>query len=355
MYLHRLPRCIPVIFHEDVPIEQLAEWRPDGIIAHCSYPSLYRKLAVLDVPMVNTSGQLQELPIPTVTPDNTLCGTMGARHLLAKGYRHFAYVGFLDRDFSLKRLHGFRATVQEAGSDVTVYRGDIPGRPSDDPDEVPGARPFATWISGLPRGTGVFVADDLLGVLLTQYLRLLNIQPQGRMGIVSGHDRQTPSNPLLTAVSLPEERWGYEAARLLLDMMRRKSCRGDDILLPPLGITERESTSGLATDDPYVINAMRFINDHAADAISVGDVAKAVSLGRRALERRFSHSIQSTILHQIHRAHVELAKHLLVDTDMCMHAVAVESGLSDEKHLRRLFQHLEGTTPAAYRRCHRII
>ncbi|MCC5830687.1 MAG: substrate-binding domain-containing protein [Phycisphaeraceae bacterium] len=354
MYLHKLPRCIPFVFHEDVPIEQLAQWRPDGMIAHCSYRNLYNKLARLDVPMVNTSGQLDDLPIPTVTLDNIACGTMAARYLLANGYRHFAYLGFLDRQFSLKRLEGFRVAVEESGHDVAVYAGEIPGPPGGDPDEIPGARAFAAWLSDLPDGTGIMVADDPLGLILTQYLRFLEIQPRRRLGIISGHDRQTPSNPTLTAVRQPEERWGYEAARLLLDMMRRPAGRADDIVLPPLGIIERESTTGPATDDPYVVHAMRFISDHAADVISVGDVAKAVSLGRRALERRFANAMRCTILHQIHRAHVELAKQLLFDTDMSMQAVAVESGLSDEKHLRRLFRQLEGTTPNTYRRRHRI-
>ena len=352
--LHQLPRCVPFLFNEDVPTAQLADWRPDGLIVHCSQRKLYDRLARLDVPMVNTSGQLDRLPIPTITPDNRACGAVAARFLLANGYRHFAFLGFLDRAFSVRRLQGFRDAIEHGDGTLAVYEGEVPGWVSDGLDLSPAGHALTAWIAGLHEGAAIMTMDDHIGVVLTQHMQVIGLEAAGRFGIISGHDRVTPNNPPLTAVRMPEERWGYEAARLLVDMVRRGARRADDILLPPLGIAERESTSGMATDDPFVIGAMRYIRSHAADTISVGDVARAVSLGRRALERRFVNAMRRTILQEIHRAHVEHAKQLLIDTDMSMQAVAVESGLTDEKQLRRLFQHHEGTTPAAYRRRHRI-
>jgi len=72
------------------------------------------------------------------------------------------------------------------------------------------------------------------------------------------------------------------------------------------------------------------------------------------VERRFATELGYTVLEAIHRAHLEQAKQLLVETDLAMYAVAVESGLRDDKHLRRLFRKHEGGTPTAFRRQHRI-
>jgi LacI family transcriptional regulator len=133
-------------------------------------------------------------------------------------------------------------------------------------------------------------------------------------------------------------------------MVRNGTRQIENVWLPPLGIVERESTSGVASGDEHLREAVAFIRDHADQLITVEDVCGAIPLGRRALERRFRDHLGRTVLQEIHRAHIELAKTLLAETDWPVKQVAVEAGLSDVNHLLRLFKKQEGTTPGAYRR-----
>ena len=353
-YLTRLPNCVTARFDPDFPIASFRQWHPSGLLLHCSGSGLHKTLAPLGLPSVNTSGFHRELPIPTVTPDNVAVGVMAAQFLLGKGYRSFGYVGFGDRQFSRDRFEGFRSTVEAQGRSIQVYDDAVPSFASPDMDESPKHTAFYSWINALPVGSAIFTADDSLAFLITEQLRLLNLPVPGRFAVLAGHDRNTPANPPLSAVRMPEERWGYEAARMLVDIIRGKPFSKHGLRLPPLGVVERASTMGMATDDPVVRKAAMFIQDHATQPISVTDVTKAVALGRRALERRFARALDRSILQEIHRAHLEHAKALLIDTELSVHAVATESGLTDEKHLRRLFTTYHSTTPGAFRRQHRI-
>lgn len=191
---------------------------------------------------------------------------------------------------------------------------------------------------------------DVCAAGLVEFVQKMGIEPVSRFGIVSGHDRQTPVSPSLTAVTIPEREWGEQAAELVVAMVRAGIRQTDDVLLRPRGIVERESTAGVAAEDSFLQDAVAYIRDHADHPLSVEDVCGAIPLGRRALERRFRDELDRTILQEIHRAHVERSKMLLIDTDYAMQRVAVESGFSGVHHLMRLFKKHEQTTPGAYRK-----
>lgn len=342
-----VPACRIAAFDSRTGLSRARQWRPHGIIAHINRRDFAEELLAFGVPVVNTSGILDALPFPSVVPDNHRAGRLAAEHLLSKGFRRFGFVGPLDHGYARDRLEGFRQVIEESGSEeVRVYDVSPPAGAE--------SGPLLAWLRGLPEGAAVFTADDRVGGDLMEKLRLADPPVPRPAGIISGHDRNTPTNPLLTAVRLPEQRWGYEAAGLLIDMVRRGTRQAEDVRLPPLGVIERESTARLATDDPCVTAAVRFIHDHAAEAVTVHDVAHAARVSRRTLERRFYKALGRTMLHEIHRAHAEHAKALLIDTDLPLQAVAVESGLTDEKHLRRVFAQHVGMTPSVFRRQHRI-
>ena len=357
-YLRRVPHCL---FRSCDPAEEalseLGDWQPDAIIAHMWKWEVHERLQVFGCPLVNTSGIVDGLPVPTVGPDNRAIGRMAAEHLQARGYRHFAFVGLLGLGYSQQRLAGFRQSLAGEGHAVMVFGGAIQhlstiltGAP------LEANRPALDWLDSLPPNTGIFVDDDRIGLALCDLAKAAGIDLLQRFAIITGHDRDVPSVPALSGVQVPEDRWGYEAARLAVQLARGEASPDPEssVLLQPLGVTERESTQRIAATDAYLREALEFIRAHANRQITVEDVAEAVSLGRRALERRFRAELNRTILEEIHRAHVEHARMLLVETDLPMPAVAGESGLTDEKHLRRLFVRQFGQTPGSYRRLFRI-
>ena len=56
------------------------------------------------------------------------------------------------------------------------------------------------------------------------------------------------------------------------------------------------------------------------------------------------------MLQEIHRAHIELAKAMLAETDWPVKHIAGEAGFSDENQMLRLFKKHVNTTPGAYRK-----
>lgn len=348
--LARVPGCQLASFNADTNMDDLVAWKPDGLIAHLWRRDIYETLADLGVPMVNTSGIFDDLPVPTVSPDNIAAGRLAAEHLLAKGYDHFGFVGNMKQGFALERLAGFGRALGDRGDEVAVFDGLVPpARRLASGETNAEDHPFHRWLTELPPLTGILAVDDTFASGLVEFLNAAGMDPR-QFGIVSGHDRQAPCNPSLTAITMPEQRWGEEAARLVVWMVRNGTRQIENVWLPPLGIVERESTSGVASGDEHLREAVAFIRDHADQLITVEDVCGAIPLGRRALERRFRDHLGRTVLQEIHRAHIELAKTLLAETDWPVKQVAVEAGLSDVNHLLRLFKKQEGTTPGAYRR-----
>ena len=160
------------------------------------------------------------------------------------------------------------------------------------------------------------------------------------------------ARPALSSVALPAERIGFEAARLLDQLLTRPRARsvGQPLLLAPLGVVTRRSSDVLAIDDPEVAAAVRFIREHAYEPIQVKDVLGEVPVSRRTLERRVRAALGYGIWEEIRRAHMERGRALLAETEMPMSEVAKHAGFSDARQLSVVFRQETGLTPTDYRR-----
>jgi len=158
------------------------------------------------------------------------------------------------------------------------------------------------------------------------------------------------SSPPLSSVALDVEKAGYEAARLLDHLMKGYSADGKVILVRPTYVAIRRSSDVVAQEDSVVAKAMQVIRDRAKHNLDVIDVCEAVGVSRRTLERRFSRSVNRTVLFEIMRRRLERAKRLLLETDLPCHSIAVEAGFGSLKTFNRTFRRSEGATPQNFRR-----
>ena len=94
-------------------------------------------------------------------------------------------------------------------------------------------------------------------------------------------------DPPLSSVIPNAELIGYRAAELLDRLMAGGRAEPLNQVVPPLGITTRQSTDVLAIDDPDVAAAVRYIREHACRGAGVEDVLEHVPVSRSILERRF--------------------------------------------------------------------
>src|SRR5947207_2945535 len=91
-------------------------------------------------------------------------------------------------------------------------------------------------------------------------------------------------------------RIGFEAARLLDDLLDGAPRPATPITIAPSGVVTRQSTDVTAVSDPDVLAALNFIREHADQPLRVEDVLEQVPLGRRTLERRFRVAMGRSIL-----------------------------------------------------------
>ena len=86
---------------------------------------------------------------------------MGAEHLLARGFRHFGYLGFRRDENSRQQLVGYQETLQEAGFDCDVQRAKYGFDDKSSTWEQFLDQTY-DWIDSWPRPFGVLAGSDQL-------------------------------------------------------------------------------------------------------------------------------------------------------------------------------------------------
>jgi LacI family transcriptional regulator len=156
--------------------------------------------------------------------------------------------------------------------------------------------------------------------------------------------------PPLTSVAVPWRTVGQQAAHLVQRALAGETIAGERIVIPPVDVIARRSSDVLAIDDPLVVSAVTWICEHADRRLTVPSVARAVSVTRQRLERRFRAVLGRTVMQEVRRAHIELAKRLLSTTRLDLSRIARQSGFTSAALLSVAFRNETGVPPGAFRR-----
>jgi len=254
-----------------------------------------------------------------------------------------------------KRLEGARRAAVEHGLDFDTLDLEPGGHQPGHEAEV--AKRAVTWLRTCEPPFGVVAATDLTGFELLNALRSTGIEVPAAAAVISigGDNVLCPfCDPTLSSVELPGEQVGYEAAQLLSRLMEKQKPT-EEICVPPGRVVGRRSSDVIATGDNMVRLALSFIRDHASEPISVGDVLAAVPLSRRPLELRFKRDTGRTLQKEIWRVRLELAKDMLIDTDLSVADIAHRCGFSEPQRMTEVFGRELGVAPGAFRQSHRAV
>ena len=321
----------------------------DGLIAHVASEAYLKTVQRSGVPTVNISGRLAQVDLPSVLPDDVAIGTMAAQHFMDRGYRNFGFVGMGAFAFSNRRGDAFVDAIRQAEGLNHVGRHDIHYGPSWKLDTQNAQ--MASWIASLPRPVAIFACNDYQATNVLEACRLCGAQIPEDVAVL-GVDNDVVmcefNDPTISSVDLNIQQIGYQAAAMLDALLRGQKPEGVRHI-PPRGIVTRHSTEAMALEDKDVAVALRFIRDHAQQAISVDDVLAQVPVNRRMLERRFRRAIGRTPAAEIRRCKIDLAKRLLTDTDKSMSEIASACGFLYSQHLASAFHQLTGMTPSEFR------
>ena len=324
----------------------------DGILARAT-PSIVAAACDAGVPLVNVwySSPVTD-DVVTVAPDNVEVGRMAARHLLARGLRNFCFFGATrDESASREHLQGFSEVIKEARFPLETIRV------SPKFDETASACErfhvaMEKWIPGQKLPVGVLCDRDTLCRYVTHGLIRSGVNVPHEAALIGVGNEEViciDPEPSLTSIDRGHDRVGFHAAELLDRMIEGEDIAPQTIYLPPGNLIPRQSTDALAVENDMVAAALRFIADECHHPINVGDVAAAVKVSRRTLDRRFREVMGETIIGQINQQRIERAKRLLVEGDALIKQIAKECGFAGSVPLCHAFTRLVGISPRAFR------
>lgn len=330
-------------------------WRGDGVLAVVPYrPDLLAHLEQTGMPCVSLSGADEMSRLVRVEPDHAGIGRLAADHLLERAHRSFAWAPFLNDGENRERRAGFEARLAEHGC---ACRALPPAHlrigPYWQDNWADYRRALVDELRRLPRPTAVFACNDCVAIEVIDACREAGLTvPEDLAVLGAGNSFLAESAPVpLSSVDPDLEEIGYRAAAEL-----DRIVSGDDVgppltRVPPKGVVARVSTNILAVQNPRVARALSYIAEHYPNPmLSVGDVAAAVGMSRRNLERSFREATGSTIKEHISSIRMREASRLLKTHARARSSdVAELVGLGGPRTFFRAFRRYFGVSPKAHR------
>lgn len=309
------------------------------------------EVARLGIPAVVVGHSRKEIPgFVNVTTDSGVIGSMAATHLIERGFQHFAFCGYADTPWSQWRGESFSTAVRAAGFENANYLSPEAKARTALREEL---QAMAKWLRGQPKPLGLMACNDDRGRQVIEACKRAGLRVPGEVAIIAADNDELVcdlSEPPLSSIAINFERAGFESAQALDLLMRGAKTRPSHILAVATHIVTRQSTDILAIPDAGVAKALRFIREHARQAIHVDTVAEASGLSRRVLEKRFRNHLHRSVMREIRRVRVDQICRMLVETNQSIAEIASALGYSSVEHIARYFRSEKPYTPLAYRK-----
>jgi LacI family transcriptional regulator len=335
----------------------LRNWGGNGIIARVETPEMAAFIRQLGVPAVDVRGSVTGSQLPLIDTDDRKVACLAAEHLMNRGFRHYAFCGFVGANYSDKRSQWFQEQLALCGFTCQIYTPPTQLAPDQttayERQGLLFQEDLGRWLARLPKPIGVMACNDIRGQQVLNLCRRLDLAVPEEVAIIGVDNDEILcelSDPPLSSVAPDTLRIGYDAAALLDRMMRGGQPPARPILIPPRGIVTRRSTEVLALDDRQLAIGLRFIRDHAFDPITIDQVAKEASMCRRVFERRFAAKMGRSPKAEVVRLRLEKVKRLLADTDWNLSQIAEKTGFNYGEYLHTVFTQKNGITPGEFRR-----
>jgi LacI family transcriptional regulator len=336
-------------------LERLADWRGgDGVIAAVQTEADARIVADVGIPCVNLSSSVAGSDLPRVAVDNEAVGRIAAEHLLACGFRRFAYYGPRGVRFSHQREAGFGRHLEAKGFVADAWaaparKGAAGGSAGDDAELIS----LCASLRRSERPLAVFAANDQLAKNVLSACAELSLRVPEQVAVLGVDDdvlicEQTA--PALSSIACDWRGVGYQAAAMLDQLMGFEPAEARHHLVQPVGLMRRASTDIALGPSTSVATAVAFVRGHIHEVFGVEALLRVTRVPRRSLELEFRRSMGCTPYQFITRARVARAKELLsAPKPQKLSAVAAACGFADLRRFRLVFRRETGMSPAEFR------
>ena len=335
---------------------RLRRWQGDGVLAFIEDRRVAARMARCGVPIVETDGHVLDGKLPMVGKDEEGNGRLAAEHLLERRFAHLAFSGYPEQPWAERRRRGFVQALRRAGYDSQVRH--YP-RSFDAVNTWEKAQQeLAAWLAEQPKPLGLMACSDRHAHQVLDACQRAGLAVPDEVAVIGSDNEEAIcrlSNPPLSSVANSPYQIGYEAARLLDQLMsgRADPARVEPRLIPPQGVITRRSTDITVLEDKLVADALRFIREHACEDINVEIMVRKLPVSRSSFFRRFRKAVGQTPHEHILRVRLDRVKELLTQTSLPLSRVARLAGMKHSEHMVALFKRRTGMTPGQYRAQHR--
>ena len=333
---------------------------PDGaLVRRLWHEPVVRSLRKVGCPIVRCGSfpNPHDDVLPAVVRDLPAAGRLAAEHFVDRNFHHVGFVGGGTPLSTFEPTYeAFRARAVELGCECHLFAysplaAEASALSADERRHLRDHE-IVEWVKALPKPVGIVGFSSEMGARICVRCLDAGLKVPGEVAVLSlGDDPVTcQCTPLpLSAIDLGEEQVGEVAVELLRDLMAGKPAPTETVLVAPREVTVRESTDVLATKDPVVADAVRFMWKHIERDLSVEDVAREVGVGRSTLDRLFANSLGRSVISELQRRRLTELCHLLRSTDDPIADLAPLVGFRTMAHLHRLFRKTYGMSPRQYR------
>ncbi len=347
----------------DSPLpRRLADWRPDGLLVRIANAGIARQVRRLGLPTVDLREELICPEVPFVAPDGEAIVRVAVDHLMERGLRFVAFVGFENVAFSETRRKHLLDYAGAKGIRAAVFQDKRfkPPQGSSRVSEESAAHSAALvrWLRTIDKPVGIVACNDMRAQQVLNACAECGVAVPDEAAVV-GVDNDPLlcqlSNPPMSSVDPNAPKVGFEAAGLLDRMIAGQDSTPQSLLIEPAGIVVRRSTDFLAIPDASVTEAVRYVREHACEGLTLEDLVEELAVSRRTLIRWFMKHLGHSPSEEIARVRFDRAKQLLRTTNLALDEVARLAGFVATETMYRHFQRKFRQTPGAYRVEHRRI
>lgn len=335
---------------DNLILDNITNWHADGII---TTPELMRSHSFQAKAYAIANGR-DFTPPPgcsnfgSIICDNLEIGRVGARFLMQKHLKNFAYVGMpIPQTWSQDRETGFRSELRKNGYGCAVFNARHSEGWASEEDHL------ARFINGLPKPCGILAAVDSRAKHVLDVCRLTGIKVPEQISVI-GVDNEDMTcewtQPSLTSI-LPEfELSGYRLAEMLDSLMHHRKVVPRVQRYGIVGIIERRSTLDLNGSARILARAREYMRLNAASPLSLQSIAAAAGCSVRMLQRHFREISGRTPIDELREMRLNLVAKMLTHSETPVNRIGEFCGFGSTSYLMAAFKQHYGCSMSAWRR-----
>lgn len=337
---------------------ELENWGAEGLFGALEYDDVNRVFGSLKrpLPLVNSALSAERPGMVTVIGDFSAFVEKAVGHLRQLGLRSLAVLVLEEGPQVRKNLVQTFLRIAKPRNPAKaslVYAVDRGALWNPESPVTPIPPRLAQWLRELSKPAGILCCHLGGGGYIIRCCRALGLRVPEDVAVIGSDDTDLclASEPTLTSVLLSLETVGFEAMRLLMDMIAGRLPPSATVRLRCADLHVRESTGARRPEICDIAGALECIQEQACRGISVQELIRQTQrVSRVTFHKRFQETVGKTPAQAIRDRQLQEVRRLLNGTELPVSMISDLCGFSSPKVLARSFRAAEGTTLRAYRK-----